>query len=126
MSNQVHRTVGFRLIPEVGKTLHSSNFINTYLLYTCYLFKPKLFHNCNWGISILLKSKTNNGNPPRREKTSEMKIYQAVASLEKPLGPFLWMGFKCLSATKPQRGNFTNRTLQIPGTYFINLRKMKG
>ena len=32
------------------------------LFYTCYLFTPKLFHNCKWGISICLKSKTNNGN----------------------------------------------------------------
>ena len=26
----------------LGKTLHSYNFIDTYLLYTCYFFKPKL------------------------------------------------------------------------------------
>ena len=26
----------------LGKTLHSFNFIDTYLLYTCYFFKPKL------------------------------------------------------------------------------------
>ena len=57
-----------RLIPEVGKTLHSSNFINTYLLYTCYLFKAKLFHNCKWGISIRLKSKTNYGSAPAMRK----------------------------------------------------------
>ena len=25
----------------LGKTQHSYNFINTYLLYTCYFFKPK-------------------------------------------------------------------------------------
>ena len=26
----------------LGKTLHSYNFIDTYLLYTCYFFKPKI------------------------------------------------------------------------------------
>ena len=26
----------------LGKTLHSYNFIDTYLLYTCYFFKPRL------------------------------------------------------------------------------------
>ena len=26
----------------LGKTLHSCNFIDNYLLYTCYFFKPKL------------------------------------------------------------------------------------
>ena len=58
----------FRLISEVGKTLHSSIFINTYLFYTCYLFQPKLFHNCKWGISISIKSKANTGNAPAMRK----------------------------------------------------------
>ena len=45
-----------------------SIFINANLFYTCYLFTPKLFHNCKWGISIRLKSKTNNGNAPAMRK----------------------------------------------------------
>ena len=65
---QVGGWADFRLISEVGKTLHSSIFINANLFYTCYLFTPKLFHNCKWGISIHLKSKTNNGNAPAMGK----------------------------------------------------------
>ena len=53
---------------QEGKTLHSSNFKNNYLLHTCYLFKLKLFHNCKWGQGIRLKSKTNNGSAPAMRK----------------------------------------------------------
>ena len=38
----------------------------------------------------------------------------------------LWIGFNCLKATEPLRGNslvFTTQSLGVPGTYFINLRR---
>ena len=43
-------------------------------------------------------------------------------------GPFLWMGFNCLRL-KPLRGGsllFTIQFPQIPGTHFIDFRRMKG
>ena len=66
----------------------------------------------------------------RWEKTSDMKIYQAVASQKKKLySPFLWMGFNCLNATKPPGGDsllFANKSPEISGTPLINLNEMKG
>ena len=47
---------------------------------------------------------------------------------KKLYGPFLWMGFKCLKATEPLRGDnllFTTRCLGGPSTHLIDLRKMK-
>ena len=41
----------------LGKTLHSYNFIDTYLLYTCYSFKPKLSIIVNGAIEFVLKAK---------------------------------------------------------------------
>ena len=43
--------------------------------------------------------------------------------------PFLWMGFNCLKATEPLRGDslpFTPQYPGVPGTHLINLRRMKG
>ena len=50
--------------PQQGEpcTPLTSIFINTYLLCTCYLFKPTLLYSCKWGISVCLKSKTHNGS----------------------------------------------------------------
>ena len=39
------------------------------------------------------------------------------------------MGFNCLSATEPLRGNslfFTTRSPGVPGIHFIDLGRMKG
>ena len=41
----------------LGKTLHSYNFIDTYLLYTCYLFKPKPSIIVNGALDFVLKAK---------------------------------------------------------------------
>ena len=44
-------------------------------------------------------------------------------------GPFLWMGFNCLKATKPLQGGsllFTTKLLEILGTHLIDLKRMKG
>ena len=112
----------FGLIPEGGKTLHSSILINANLFYTCYLFTPKLFHNCKWVISICLKSKTNNGNVPAMRKDFRHENISGCS-------PFLWMGFNCLNATKPLGGDsllFANKSPEIPVTVLINLKKMKG
>ena len=43
--------------------------------------------------------------------------------------PFLLMGFDCLKATEPLRGDsslFTTNFPEILGTHLIDLRKMKG
>ena len=48
---------------------------------------------------------------------------------KKICGPFLWVGFNCLKATEPIRGDslvFTIKFTKIPGTYLINFRRMKG
>ena len=45
------------------------------------------------------------------------------------MAPFLWMRFNYLKATEPLRGGsllFTTKFPEIPGTHFINLRRMKG
>ena len=42
--------------------------------------------------------------------------------------PFLWMGFNCLKATEPLRGDsllFTTKFPAIPGTHLIDLERMK-
>ena len=41
----------------LGKTLHSYNFIDTYLLYTCYFFKPKLSIIVNGALAFIWKAK---------------------------------------------------------------------
>ena len=43
--------------------------------------------------------------------------------------PFLWLVFKCLKATEPLQGGwllFSTKFSEMPGTHFINLRKMEG
>ena len=43
--------------------------------------------------------------------------------------PFLWMGFNCLKATEPLRGDsllFTTWHPELPGTHLVNLGRMKG
>ena len=43
-------------------------------------------------------------------------------------GPFLWIGFNCLKATEPLRGDSLLFTIQFPvvhGTHLINLGSMK-
>ena len=45
------------------------------------------------------------------------------------MAPFLWMGFNCLKATEPLRGDsllFTTKSPGVPSTHFIVLRRMKG
>ena len=45
------------------------------------------------------------------------------------MAPLLWMGFNCLKATQPLRGGGLVLIIQfpeIPGSHFIDLRKMKG
>ena len=42
-------------------------------------------------------------------------------------GPFLWMGFNCLKAAEPPRGDsllFTTQSPGNPGTHLIDLRRM--
>ena len=49
--------------------------------------------------------------------------------LKKLCGSFFWMGLKCLKATEPLWGGsllFTAKVPEIPGTYLIDLRRMKG
>ena len=44
-------------------------------------------------------------------------------------GPFLWMGFNCLKATEPLRGDSLLFTIQfpgVPGAQLIDLGRMKG
>ena len=48
---------------------------------------------------------------------------------EKLYGSILWMGFNCLNATKPLRGDsllFTIQSPGVPGTHLIDLGRMKG
>ena len=47
---------------------------------------------------------------------------------KKPYGPFLWMGFNCLTATEPLQGDdltFTTNYPGVSGTQFNDLRRMK-
>ena len=41
----------------LGNTLHSYNFIDTYLLYTCYFSKPKLSIIVNGALAFVWKAK---------------------------------------------------------------------
>ena len=53
----------------------------------------------------------------------------AVKNLFKTLWPFLCMGFKRLTATKPLQGGsllFTTKFPEIPGTHLIDLGRMNG
>ena len=48
---------------------------------------------------------------------------------EKLYGFFLWVGFNCLKATKPLRGDsllFTSQSPGVPGTHLIDFRRMEG
>ena len=48
--------------------------------------------------------------------------------LKKTVQLILMDGFNCLKATEPLRGDnllFTNRPPGLPGTYLINLQRMK-
>ena len=45
------------------------------------------------------------------------------------MAPILWMGFNCLKAAEPPRGDsllFTAKFPEVPGTLLINLGSMKG
>ena len=57
-------------------------------------------------------------------------ISSSPLSIKKKLcGPFLWMGFNCLKAAEPLRGECLLFTLQfpgVPGIQLINLGRMKG
>ena len=47
---------------------------------------------------------------------------------KKLYGPFLWIGFNCLKATEPLRGESLLFTIQSPGfsgTHLIDLGRMK-
>ena len=47
----------------------------------------------------------------------------------KLFGPFLRIGFNCLKAREPLRGDsllFTTKSPEDPSTHFINLGRMKG
>ena len=59
-----------------------TNLINIYLLYTCYLFKLKLFNNCKFNVNIRLKNKTNNDSAlAMRKDFKHEKMYHAAASI---------------------------------------------
>ena len=48
---------------------------------------------------------------------------------EKLFGSFLRIGFNCLKATKPLKGDillFTTQSPGVPGTHLIHLGRMKG
>ena len=49
--------------------------------------------------------------------------------IKKALWLLLWMGFSCLKATEPLRGDSSHFTIQfpgVPGTQLIDLEGMKG
>ena len=51
------------------------------------------------------------------------------ANKRKLCGPSLWMRFKCLKVTEPLQGDslfFTSKSPGVPGTYLIDLGRMKG
>ena len=57
-----------------------------------------------------------------------MNILSKVCK-KQPYDPFLWMGFNCLKATEPLRGDSLLFTIQFPGvsgTQLIELGRMKG
>ena len=72
--------VNFWLIPSVEKILYSPNFINIYLLNTCYLFKAKLSIIVNGALAFGWKVKLILVVHQWSWQTSDMKIFQAVPS----------------------------------------------
>ena len=59
------------------------------------------------------------------------KVYLLIGITFKKnfMDPFLWMGFKTTSRLEPLWGGsllFTTKFSEIPGTHFIDLRRMKG
>ena len=54
------------------------------------------------------------------------KLTEGRTFLKEPSGHFSWIGFK--SRIEPLRGSllFTTKFPEIPGTHFIDLRRMKG
>ena len=63
-------------------------------------------------------------------KKKNKLIVSNFPNLEKNFtAPFLWMGFNCLKATEPLRGDSLLFTIQfsgVPGTQLIDLGRMKG
>ena len=61
--------------------------------------------------------------------TGNYMLKLTIETLKKQLsGPFLCMGFNCLEASEPLRGNcflFTTKSPGTHGTYFTNLGRMK-
>ena len=56
-------------------------------------------------------------------------LLKKAFSYESPYDPFLWMGFNCVNATEPLRGDslrFTTKSPGEPGTHFDDLRRIKG
>ena len=59
----------------------------------------------------------------------KLQFSSDVPLKKKLFGLFLWMRFCCLKAAEPLRGGsllFTAKFPEIPGTYFIDLERMKG
>ena len=57
------------------------------------------------------------------------RINKEIILHEKLYGPFLWMWFNCVKATKPLKGDsllFITQSLGVPITYLIDLGRMKG
>ena len=71
-----------------------------------------------------LKSQTNNGSGSGMRKDFRHGNIRVLHLKKKLYGPFLWIGFNCLKLIKPLL--FTNKSPEIPGTYLINLGKIKG
>ena len=118
-----------QVIPEIGKPC--TPLILLIPIYYIFVIYSKLSFSIivNGALPFAWKAKQIMVVHQRWEMTSDMKIYQAVASLKKTLYPFLWVGFNCLNATKPLRADnllFTNKSPEIPGTHLIKPRKMKG
>ena len=64
----------------------------------------------------------------RNKKKLQKLIHIKKLFLKKLHGPFLLMGFNCLKNTEPLRGSsllFTTKFPEIPGTYWIDLGRMK-
>ena len=69
----------------------------------------------------------------KREYSELLMFWNSIkiivfAGLLKLYDPFLWMGFNCLKATEPLRGDsllFTTKFPAIPGTHLIDLGRMK-
>ena len=67
---------------------------------------------------------------PEHQLQKAIQNLNCTKNLKKKLyDPFLWMGFNCLKATEPLRGDnllFTARSSGVPGTHLIGLGRMKG